>query len=121
MKLAIVGGRDFNDSFTLVEYLHSIMCYQDQLFGDKVMVISGECPNGADYLAKKAAKIAGLGYIGFPADWEKYGRSAGFIRNQTIVDNCDMVLAFWNGKSRGTADTIEKARRAKKPTFIIYY
>lgn len=120
MKLAIVGGRDFNDPTILIEYLHSIICFQEELFSEKVIVISGGA-KGADAIAKKSALIAELEYIEYPAEWDKYGKYAGFHRNQTIVDNCGMVLAFWDGKSRGTADTIEKAKRAKKPTFIVYY
>jgi len=54
-------------------------------------------------------------------DWDKYRKSAGFIRNQQIIDACTFVLAFWDGKSKGTKDTIDKARKAKKPTFIIYF
>jgi len=45
----------------------------------------------------------------------------GFIRNQQIVDACDMVLAFWDGKSKGTQHTISLAKAQKKPTFIVYF
>jgi hypothetical protein len=53
-------------------------------------------------------------------DWDKHGKAAGFIRNQEIVDNCDFVVAFWDGASRGTKDTIDRARKAKISTLIIY-
>lgn len=112
MRLAIVGGRDFNN-------YNEVKIWGD-MFRRHLHIISGGA-NGADALAKKYAIERFLPYIEFPAEWYKYGKSAGFIRNQTIVDNCDMVLAFWDGESRGTADTIEKAKRAKKPTFIVYY
>ncbi len=115
-RLAIVGGRDFNDYEKLAITIHNHF-YLVQI----TEIISGGA-NGADSLAKKYARqYLNIKYREFPAEWVKYGRSAGFIRNQTIVDNCDMVLAFWDGKSRGTADTIEKAKRAMKPTFIVYY
>ena len=83
-------------------------------------VISGGA-KGADSLGEQFAKEFGYGRTIFLPQWDKYGKSAGFRRNQQIVDACDMVLAFWDGKSRGTADTILKARIAKKPTFIIYF
>ncbi|KKL45313.1 hypothetical protein LCGC14_2356910, partial [marine sediment metagenome] len=56
----------------------------------------------------------------YRAEWDKYGKSAGFLRNQTIIDNCDMVVAFWDGKSKGTADTINKAKRSKKPILLVF-
>ena len=119
MKLAIVGGRDF-DNYTLME---SILWDLLKIKGSDVpqdTIISGGA-RGVDSLAKKYAVEESIPYLEFPAEWNKYGKSAGFIRNQTIVDNCDMVLAFWDGKSAGTADTIAKAKKAKKPTFIVYF
>ena len=119
MKLAIIGGRDFNN-YTLME---SILWDLLKVRGNDIpkdIIISGGA-RGADAFAKKYAEEESLIYIEFPAEWDKFGKSAGFIRNQTIVDNCDMVLAFWDGQSRGTADTIEKAKKAKKPIFIVYY
>jgi len=121
MKLAIVGSRTFDDSFILIEWLHWFAAAEDSLWNNKVEVISGGCPKGADAMAKKAALIGEFKYTEFPADWDKYGKSAGFRRNQQIVDACDVVLVFWDGKSRGTQDTINKAKIAKKPTFIVYF
>ena len=119
MKLAIVGGRDFNDYTLLEVWVDSITSMQFDR-EDNIVIVSGEA-KGADSLAFRFAEEHRIEMRVYPAEWDKYGKSAGFIRNQTIVDNCDMVLAFWDGESRGTADTIEKAKRAKKPTFIIYY
>ena len=112
MKLAIVGGRDFND-------YNKVKIWGD-MFRCHFHIISGGA-RGADTLAKKYALERFLPYIEFLPDWDKYGKAAGFIRNSQIVDACDMVLAFWDGKSRGTQDTITKAKKAKKPTFIVYY
>jgi len=121
MKLAIVGGRTFDDYPKLCGIIGTHFYYLiNCVAANDDEIISGGA-NGADGLAKKYAVCCGLRYIEFLAEWDKYGKSAGFLRNQTIVDNCDMVLAFWDGKSRGTADTIEKAKRAKKPTFIVFY
>ena len=114
MRLAIIGSRTFND------YALLLASAQKYFKGEIETVISGGA-KGADSLAKRFASYWNFEYKEFPAEWDKYGKSAGFIRNQTIVDNCDMVLAFWDGESRGTADTIAKAKKAKKPTFIIYF
>jgi len=116
MKLAIAGSRTFNDYGKLAVTIHNHF-----YFVQIREIISGGA-KGADFLAKKyAQQHLNIKYKEFPAEWDKYGKSAGFIRNQTIVDNCDMLLVFWDGLSRGTQDTIEKAKKAKKPTFIVYF
>ncbi len=117
MRVAIVGGRDFDDYVLLRNYGNILT---EKLPRPHIVIVSGGA-KGADTLAEQFAREHRYDSQIFPAEWGKYGKSAGFIRNQTIVDNCDMVLAFWNGISKGTQDTIEKAKKAKKPTFIIYY
>lgn len=116
MRLAIIGGRDFDDYGKLAVTIHNHF-YLVQI----TEIVSGGA-KGVDSLAKKYARqYLNIKYTEYPAEWGKYGKSAGFRHNQTIVDNCDMILAFWDGMSRGAVDTIEKAKRAKKPTFIVYY
>lgn len=117
MKLAIVGGRDF-DGYEKLEDVMNFFRVED--FQEVGVIISGGA-KGADSLGERYAENWQIPIKRFLPDWNKFGRSAGFRRNQQIVDACDMVLAFWDGKSRGTKDTIDKARIAKKPTFIIYY
>ena len=119
MRLAIVGGRDFNN-YELLESILWDLLHVRRSDIPKDIIVSGGA-KGADSLGKKYAKEEELECVEYLPEWDKYGKSAGFLRNQTIVNNCDMVLAFWDGQSRGTADTIEKAKRAMKPTFIIYY
>lgn len=46
----------------------------------------------------------------FPADWGKYGKSAGVLRNKQMAEYADGLIAFWDGKSRGTANMIETAK-----------
>ncbi len=115
MKLAIVGGRDFTDYKLVEDTISNFFCFTD------IMDIVSGGAEGADNMAYNFAINNKIHLIVYKPEWAKYGKSAGFLRNQTIVDICDVVLAFWNGESRGTADTIEKAKIAKKPTIIIYY
>lgn len=125
MKLAIVGSRTFNDYDVLETWAMSIFCMFDC---DSRVVISGGA-KGADKLSEKfVAECKKFARFSprieseiFLPDWNELGKSAGFIRNQQIVDACDMVLAFWDGVSKGTQDTINKAKKAKKPTFIVYF
>ena len=50
-----------------------------------------------------------------PADWDKYGKSAGFIRNKEMVDIADAAIIFWDGDSKGTKDTIERVQNKGIP------
>jgi len=113
MNIAIVGSRTFTDYDLLLSTI--------QKFKDEIDTIVSGGAAGADSLGKRFADYWQIASIIFPADWNKYGKSAGFRRNQHIVDYSDMVVAFWDGESKGTKDTIEKARVAKKPTFIVYF
>ena len=47
-------------------------------------------------------------------DWERYGKSAGPLRNKIMVDKADFIICFWNGKSRGTASTVRYASKDRK-------
>lgn len=119
MKLAIVGSRDFNDYEKMKSILWDLFHIRQSTV-PKDIIISGGA-RGADTLAKKYAEEEKQEYIEFLPDWNTLGKAAGFIRNQQIVNACDIVLAFWDGKSKGTEDTLNKAALAKKPTFIIYF
>ena len=112
MNYAIIGSRNFNDYEML-----KIVC--GKLIKNTDAVVSGGA-NGADILGKQYAIEHALQYIEFLPDWEAYGKRAGFMRNHDIIDNSDFIIAFWDGKSNGTAHSIELARNSKKPTLIVY-
>ena len=111
MKLGIVGSRGFNDYQFMVNHV--------DLTGVDTIVSGGA--RGADSLGAQLAKERGLGLIVFPADWKTHGVKAGFLRNTQIVEASDQIIAFWDGTSRGTMDTVSKARAAGKPVTLINY
>ena len=117
MEIGIVGSRTFKDYAYLATILEP---YFIALSSENLKIISGGA-RGADTLAENYAENNGLECTIFKPDWDKYGKAAGFIRNQFIVDNSDIIIAFWNGESKGTRDTIDKARKVKKPIFIVYF
>jgi len=87
----------------------------------RVTVVEGEC-RGADALGRDAALRLGLPVEGFPADWRRYGRAAGPIRNAAMLaSGIDRVLAFHNdlATSRGTADMVRRAKRAGVAVTIV--
>lgn len=110
MKVAIVGSREFKDIFKVADYVESLP--QDTI------VISGGA-RGVDTWAIQAATQRGLKTKVFEADWNTFGKSAGMRRNSDIVANCDKLVAFWDGISKGTKDSIDKAKSAGKPVEII--
>lgn len=79
-------------------------------------LVHGACPSGADKMADGWAKANGHPVERHPADWNKYGKSAGFIRNAEMVasldPSTDIVLVFWDGESRGTLHATRLARKA---------
>lgn len=105
MKLAVIGSRNFNDYARLKEELRNIPGVSE--------IVSGGS-KGADSLAAKYAQEQNLILTEFLPDYRKYGRSAPHVRNSQIVDYCDKLIAFWDGKSPGTKSTIEKAKKSHK-------
>lgn len=108
-RIAVVGSREF---WNVPEIKARIM----GLPLDATIVSGGA--KGPDSIAVRVAETRRMKTQVFPADWSK-GRGAGLARNTTIVEDCDQVLAFWDGESRGTADTIEKAKKAGKPVQVV--
>lgn len=117
MRLAIIGSRSFDDWNTL----DTTMARWFKRDGEYVVteVISGGA-RGADKLAADWAREVGIKVYEHLPDWDRYGKRAGFIRNEDIVKDADMVLGFWDGLSKGTANSLSIAKRLKKPTLIIY-
>ena len=75
---------------------------------------------GADQIAAEAAARHGHPVKAFYADWDAHGKRAGVLRNLQMLDqNPDLVIAFWDGSSRGTAHTIANAGARKIPVEIV--
>ena len=107
MKLAIIGSRTC-PPIDIEQYLKYI----------PDTIVSGGA-KGADTYAREFAQKHNLKLIEFLPEYDKYGRAAPLVRNKLIIDECDCVLAFWDGKSRGTKFTIDYAKEKNKPVKII--
>ena len=113
MKLAIVGSRGFEDYELLKKYVLS------KVDIDEVeMIVSGGA-KGADTLAEQFALEFGKNMSLHYPNWEQYGKCAGMIRNQSIVNYADVIMVFWDGASKGTADTIKKASMNLQKTIYV--
>lgn len=109
MRIAIFGSRDYPSWYRIAKYI-------DKLSADSVVVSGGA--RGVDKFAELKAKSRGLATIIHKAEWDKYGKQAGFIRNPYIVRDSDKGIAFWDRKSNGTANTIELFKKSGKPLCI---
>lgn len=112
-KVIVAGSRAFYD------YPRLSMTLQT-LYPEGMTVISGNA-RGADKLGEMFAKNFDLPCERYPADWDAYGRSAGFKRNEDMADIADELVAFWDGKSRGTQHMINAMRRQGKVTHVLYF
>lgn len=116
--LLIVGSRfysDYNEFVNITEYVLKNR-------KEEIVIVSGGAL-GADYLAKKYANDNKYEYIEFRADWNKYNKSAGYIRNkqmhQFISEKSNRgCLAFWDGKSKGTSHSFKLAKEYNNPIRI---
>jgi hypothetical protein len=117
LKMAIVGGRDFNDYELLEEVMESVCEFYEV---SSPYIISGGA-KGADACAKVYAKDHGFEYQEYPADWEGLGRSAGFARNLRMADAADVVVAFWDKESKGTKHMIDQSLKKGKDVLVTYY
>lgn len=80
-------------------------------------VVSGGA-NGVDTLAEHWAKRNQIEFVAYLAQWDKFGKKAGIIRNHEMVDFCDVLISFWDGKSKGTLDTINYAKQINIPVYV---
>lgn len=111
--IAIVGSRSFSDYNIAKSYL-------DKKLKDINIskIISGGAI-GADTIANAYAKERNINFQEYPADWDKYGKSAGIRRNLVMSDVCNVLIAFWDGESRGTEHMINVCSSKKHIKVII--
>jgi hypothetical protein len=105
MKVIISGSRSFED--------YELLKKENKAFLEgleEVEIVSGVAM-GADMLGIKYAREMNYGIKKFPANWERHGRSAGIKRNYEMACYANALICFWDGKSRGTANMIEVARK----------
>jgi len=117
-KLIVAGGRDFLD----YERMHAVLFdVAEQAGHDTAISIVSGMARGADRVAYEIAKAENIKCYEFPADWNQYGKRAGYLRNENMARVADGLLAFWDGKSRGTAHMIKTMRVLGKPVQIVSY
>lgn len=112
MKLGIIGSRSFSD--------YDLLCKEVSKFEDITLIISGGA-SGADLLGERYAREHKIPTRIFYPDWKKYGSRAGFLRNSDIVRSSEHIIIFWDGISRGSQDSINKAKELNINHTIILF
>jgi uncharacterized protein YwgA len=112
-RLVVAGSRDFNDYSLLSAELDKLLAGKTN-----ITIVSGTA-RGADRLGERYAVEHNLRIERFPAEWEKYHKGAGPIRNMKMVQSADAVIVFWDNESSGTKNIIECARKEDIPYRIV--
>lgn len=106
-KVIIAGGRNFND-YSRLKNVCSF--YLGNKIPNEIEIVSGTA-NGADKLGEIYANENGYKIKRFPADWDKYGKSAGHKRNLQMAEYADALILFWDGKSKGSKSMLGYAEK----------
>lgn len=117
-KVIVAGGRKFNNYNLLKSKLDAILAEKRKTH--QIYIISGMA-KGADTLGEQYANENGFTVLGFPAEWNLYGKSAGIRRNEEMAKVGDALIAFWDGESPGTKHMIETARDKRLLVRVIKY
>jgi hypothetical protein len=116
MKKAIIAGsRGFSDFQLLYAKCEEIFS------GEKEVEIVSGTARGADKLGEHYASLKGYSVRQFPADWDKHGKAAGYLRNKDMADYANCLIAFWDGESKGTKHMIDLATERGLTVHIINY
>lgn len=110
MKVLLCGSRTIDDPAVVSRAVEQSGIRPTQ-------IISGGA-RGVDRLAGEYAAAKGIEFIEYLAEWGKYGKRAGFLRNYVMVGATDAVIAVWDGTSSGTQHSIEYARSCGKQVFV---
>ncbi len=114
-RVIIAGCRDYDNYAEAKLFID--LCLSNIRKENKIVILSG-CANGADKIGERYAEENGFKVEKYPANWEKYGRRAGPIRNRLMAEKADYVICFWDKKSKGTKSMIDYAIKFNKPIKI---
>lgn len=111
MRVIVAGSREIVD-FSIIE---SAIIKSGFAITE---IISGTA-RGVDKLGELYGEKNNIRVTRFPADWNRYGKSAGYIRNEEMAKNADALIAIWDGKSRGTKNMIDIATKKELKVFVL--
>lgn len=117
INIVICGSRHFTDYSVLSSALDYFLLDFPK---DEICIVSGGC-RGADSLALRYAQDHSISFLKFPADWKRFGKSAGVVRNFQMLEIADICFGFHDGVSRGTAHMLRISRKKNIRTEVYYF
>mgnify|MGYP001057317691 CR=1 FL=1 len=130
LRIIVAGSRDFKDYQLLSDKIMEYLTYMDETDiienTSQVKFISGAA-RGADALGEQFAYTRGYDVVRFPADWGGLGRKSGYVRNAKMAEyamadgNYGVLIAFWDGKSKGTKHMIDLAKKSGLDVHIVRF
>lgn len=118
MRVLVCGSRGFEDTVLMRAVFENMLKGFAEFSNQPPAIVEG-CARGADRLAEQVAGEFDLEVDHFPADWNRWGRGAGYKRNIQMLDSgITVVLAFWDGVSKGTKHTIDQAKARGIPVEV---
>lgn len=118
MKTIIAGSRHLGSVHNVYAAMQAIWPQSTFFAGDVITEVICGTARGADRAGATWANEMCVRVTEFPADWKKYGKAAGFLRNQEMATYGECLIAIWDGESRGTKDMIERAKKKGIPVYI---
>lgn len=116
-RVIIAGSRGFNNYELLCQWCD----YMLQNFSYPDIVIVSGTARGADQLGERYARERGIQIDSRPADWDRFGKGAGYRRNEEMAQNADACICFYDGKSPGTAHMINLANKYNLKLKVVNY
>lgn len=114
IRVVIAGSRNYTDYSSASKFIcENLSAYEKK----SLIIVSGGC-RGADSLGERFAAENGISVEKYPAEWKKYGKGAGLVRNMKMAEICDFAICFWDGKSKGTFSMIDYCRKLNKKVII---
>jgi predicted Rossmann fold nucleotide-binding protein DprA/Smf involved in DNA uptake len=111
VRVAIVGSRRFSEPHRVTDYVNSLP--------PRASIITGSA-SGVDAAATRAARARGIAVQVMPAAFDELADERKSVaRNQRLVDACDVLVAFWDGTSKGTRNTVERALDSGKEVHVL--
>lgn len=117
MRVIIAGSRTITDYSIVCRAIFIALWNWQKEYSDVTEVLSGSA-RGVDRLGEQWARKNGKQLLLYPANWDKYGKRAGYLRNIEMANYADMLIAIWDGKSKGTSHMIDIAKKKGLEVFL---
>jgi hypothetical protein len=116
MCVIVAGSRNYDDYATFSGYISRMV---ERNKDKKILFISGAAKTGADRLIINYCKEHNLPCKEYPADWDNLGKGAGYARNVEMSKVATHLIAFWDGKSKGTEHMIDLAIKRRTSYYVV--